>query len=82
MTAKKMEIEIEFVESNNKVKVGDVVTNHSTTLSVKKITYYVSFFDIPGCVYYGPRLTKTGAPYKSGEHATIYQHNLKKQRDN
>lgn len=69
---------IAYCKENNKVNIGDVVTNrHGESIIVDKITYTMGWKqNNPECVYHGIELTKKLAPKKSGARGTIYQSNL------
>jgi len=65
-----------YAYANNTVKVGDIISDHLTTIRVDGMGVYVG----PGSVgmrYLGPELTKAGTPRKDGRKACIYQSNIK-----
>lgn len=63
-----------FAIINNKVKVGNTVTDHIGSVIVEKIGIYND--EVPGCFYTGVMLTTKGVVFKSGERRTVYQSNL------
>ena len=65
---------MEYAMSHNKVKVGDIITDHMGSICVEKISY--RSHGIPRCIYHGCCYTKKGNPYKSGEKRWVYQTNL------
>jgi len=67
---------IEYAESNNPVKIGDVVTDRCQRIKVETIKAPLSVIE-PHCVYSGPLLTKAGTPFKSGKRGRMSQYNLK-----
>jgi len=71
---KKRAVSREYAMSNNPVKVGDVVSDHSQKIRVERIGVYHS--DVPMCLYKGQLLTKAGKPFKNGNSGTVYQRNM------
>lgn len=68
----------EFCFSNNPYGIGDkVMDKWGGVLVLDKMGISMRYSGIPECVYYGPRLTKKGEPYKSGERLSILQSSLK-----
>lgn len=73
---KKKNTATEYAFSNNKVKIGDIITDHISKMEVTSIGLYYSEDD-PQCFYRGIHLKKDGTPAKRQEHTIIYQTNLK-----
>lgn len=68
----------QYAYANNTVKEGDVISDHTNTIKIDKIQWGIPFGkNIPECVFSGPCLTKKGEPYKNGDRAQIWQHNIK-----
>jgi hypothetical protein len=67
----------EYALANNTVKVGDVISDHKSTILVDNIIITASVSSKPMCVYDGIKLKKDGTPVKSGERDTVYQSNLR-----
>ncbi len=64
-----------FEHSN--VKVDDIVTDHIGSIKVEKIMWgFLSFDNIPACVYGGTVLKKDKTPTKRYEYRKAYQINL------
>jgi hypothetical protein len=63
----------EYAFSNNEVCIGDVVVDGEITIRVEKFGFYKKFGGESAMRYFGPRLKKDGAPYKSNEHFWVYQ---------
>jgi hypothetical protein len=66
-----------FAESNNNVKVGDIVKDHMGSICVERIDLYRS--KVPCLIYYGTCCTKKGVPYKRIRKRGVYQTNLIKE---
>lgn len=66
----------EFVETNAKYKVGDMVSDGIDTIRVEKIHYSTFRRDI-SIFYYGPLLTKTGTPRKDGTKRAVFETAIK-----
>jgi hypothetical protein len=65
--------------SNNTIKVGDVITDHSGSIKVEKIQVAFGYAcDLPSCVYTGIELNKDGTPNKKGKKRSVWQSNLVK----
>lgn len=65
-----------YAYANNPVFIGDIVTDHVTTIKVQKIGIYRSLY--PSCFYIGVELKKDLTPKKRQENTTIYQCNIVK----
>lgn len=73
-------LNIEFSNSNNPNKIGDVIEDHHCRIRIERIDCYVSYIsDYPDSSYTGPLLKKNNKPFKNGEHETIYQSRIKRQ---
>lgn len=66
----------EFVESNAKYKIGDIVGDNSDTIRVEAISYSSFHGDI-SIYYYGPLLTKKGEPRKDGTKRAVFESAIK-----
>lgn len=66
----------EFVESNAKYKIGDIVGDDSDIIRVEQIAYSIYHGDI-SIYYYGPLLTKKGEPRKDGAKRAVYESVIK-----
>ena len=67
----------EYALSNNPVKIGDIIRDHSCMIKVEAMRYTrYSSFGFPECVYSGPRLKKNKKPFVSGETEVVYQSNI------
>lgn len=75
--AKMKEARIKYATDKNKIKIGDIVSDHSATIKVDDIIVLHERFP-PPCVYRGRRIKKDGTPYKSGERHDVYEYNIKK----
>lgn len=64
-----------YALSNNKVKEGDIVTDHIGSVKVERISVYLQL-KVPQCVYRGVEYTKAGHSFKSGAKRDVYQQNL------
>lgn len=65
-----------YIQSNNPHGKGDIVSDHSNTIIIEKIMYYIG--NNPCAVYYGTVLKKDGTHIKDGKKAKVYQSNLVK----
>lgn len=66
-----------FAYANNPYKIGDIVSDHHTTIEIKKIGIYISYGE-SSCVYTGIQLNKDGKPSKKQDTTTVYQMNIDK----
>ena len=66
----------EFVESNAKYKIGDIVGDNSDTIRVETISYSIFHGDI-SIFYYGPLLTQKGEPRKDGAKRAVFESVIK-----
>lgn len=66
----------EYVKSNAKYKIGDIVCDSTDTIRVEIVTFSLLGGDIS--IYYrGPLLTKKGNPRKDGTKRAIFEDNIK-----
>lgn len=70
------QLQFDFALSNNKVKVGDIVTDHKGSILVTKI-YVDLTFGFPCMKYYGRVLEKDETPTEKEMFRSIHQSNLK-----
>ena len=62
----------EYVISNAKYKIGDILGDHSDFIRVESIAYSICRGDV--LIYYsGPVLTKKGEPRKDGTKRTVFE---------
>jgi len=66
----------EYVRTNAKYKIGDIVGDSADTIRVESIKFTGSRGDI-SIYYYGPALTKKGEPRKDGAKRAVYECNIK-----
>ena len=66
----------EYALANNKVNIGDTVTDHQYTICVDKILHHVPFIGAPECIYQGYRVKKSGERFKSEAYESVYQCNV------
>jgi len=68
----------EYAYSNNLVKIGDIIKDHSTIIEVDKIQMS-RFLDheVPVLEYYGKKIKKDGKFFKDNSREGIHQSNLK-----
>lgn len=75
--SQKLELAIKYANANNPHKVGDTVTDHSSTVLIDKIKVSRGIFGGPPyCVYYGLELTKKLVPRKDKRRIAVHQINL------
>lgn len=67
----------EYALSNNKVKIGDIITDHIGSIIVKKIFIEHALLTGPSCFYEGIELLKTGLPNKKNKLRAVWQSNIK-----
>lgn len=68
-----------YAFSNNKVGIGDIISDHIHKIRVDKIKFTIGgncISTLPECVYYGPRLKKNDDPFVNGDRETIWQSNI------
>ena len=73
-----MELCRAYAYAHNDVQIGDMISDHKSTIRVERIGMCVGFGGIPEMRYCGPEYTKSGAPRKDGRFDWIYQSNIKK----
>lgn len=66
----------EFVLSNAKYKIGDIVGDAYDIIRVESISYSIYSGDVV-IRYFGPLLTKKGEPQKDGAKRTVFESNIK-----
>ena len=74
----KNELYLKYAESNRTNNVGDVITDGSSTIEIKKhVVRFTGLSRYPDIVYSGIKLKKDLTPYKNGDWDTIWQSNIK-----
>lgn len=63
----------EYVRTNAKYKIGDVVSDSTDTIRVEKIAFNINGPGEVSIYYWGPALTKTGEPYKDGRKRAVFE---------
>ena len=82
--AERNNLQREFAFTNNSVKAGDIVTDHTSTIRVEQIKWCKTVwgasgaYKYPSCVYCGQKLTKEGKPFKNNKTDKVYQCNVEK----
>lgn len=71
------ELNIKYAQSNNPYKVGDIVTDHISSIKIQKFGTHVNYGYNPQFTCIGIELKKDGTPTKKGEIRTVYQSNIK-----
>lgn len=75
-----MVLDREYALSNNSIKLGDVVEQSDINLKIIvdkiNVSYPSTITGMPGCIYSGRQLTKTGHCYKTGKVAKIWQNRV------
>ena len=66
-----------YASSNNIVKIGDVVTDHATTILVERIILAYDYSGIPTVKLRGFRLKKNGKPTKQKIHDEVFMPNVR-----
>lgn len=73
----KKQIAKEYAFSNNPYKVGDKITDHISSIRITSISFYShGWYEIPGCIYTGDNLLKTGAINKREPIRKVHQSNI------
>ena len=67
----------EYVRTNAKHKIGDVVSDNSDTIRVETIEFSVSGKNDVSIFYYGTMLTKKGEPRKDGQKCAVWEERIK-----
>lgn len=77
--AAKKKLAHDYAVYNNEVTKGQFVEDHIGTIKVESISFCMGTIgnDFPQCIYSGPKVTKSGSPFKSGKHAEVCQENIK-----
>lgn len=73
---RELELYKAYAYANNTVNVGDIISDHLTTIRVEGMGVYIGFGSVE-MRYLGPELTKAGGPRKDGRKACVYQSNVK-----
>lgn len=69
---------IKYALANNPYKIGDIISDHNTTIRIShKPKIRVDIYGIPSCVYKGVQLNKDGSPSKRQKETIIFQTNIK-----
>lgn len=66
----------EYVRTNAKYKIGDIVGDSVCTIRVESIRFSWSYNNI-SIYYYGTSLTKKGEPRKDGAKGVVFECNIK-----
>ena len=66
----------EYVRTNAKHKIGDIIGDSTDIIRVESISFNVFHGDI-SIYYYGPLLTKKGEPRKNGAKRAVSEANIK-----
>ena len=66
----------EYVKTNAKHKIGDIVGDATDIIRVESISFSEYHGDI-SIYYYGPLLTKKGEPRKDGAKRAVFESNIK-----
>lgn len=75
---KRKELALQYAEENNKVKVGDYITDHRFTIRVTGYRVYCEYTTkLPSLIYTGIKCKKNGEPMKNPSEEDVYQINLK-----
>jgi len=70
---------VEFAESNNMYKIGDVVKDHQGYSKIKSMSVGFSFnSEIPEMIYDCKACKVNGVPYKRDTERVVYQSNIEK----
>lgn len=72
---KRIELVKKFAYSNNKVKQGDIVTDHIGSIKVERVRVHQGL-NIICCIYDGVMLKKDLTPVKKLTKRSVYQSNL------
>jgi len=75
--AKCLALDIEYAGANNPYKIGDIIEDHISIISIEKVHYRSSGLNgVPACFYTGPELKKDLMPKKKSKIGTIFQENV------
>jgi len=75
---KKKKIHIDYANSNNIYKKGDIIQDHYQIIIIEEITYSMATFDECICNYKGEALTKKLVPFKNSKIEMMYGGNVKR----
>ena len=69
---------IAYCDANNPYDIGDIISDHLSTIKIDKIKYTRGMLRLdPECIYYGEKLRKSDMkPFKNGDRECIYQSNI------
>jgi len=62
-----------YALANNKVEIGDVISDHQRSIKVGGVSMGQPMEGLPCCVYYGPELKKDKTPKKGGLIGQVWQ---------
>ena len=68
---------LEYVRTNAKHKIGDVVSDSSQTIRVERIEFTVYGRNDVSIYYYGTMLTQKGEPRKDGQKCAVWEDRIK-----
>jgi len=74
----KMKIAEAYAFSNNEHGVGDMIEDHIGRIKIETVRLGLDHRGEPCCVYYGPKYTKKGTPFKDGSGREVWQTNINK----
>jgi len=66
-------LHIEYANSNNPYKRGDILEDHYQIILVDEIKYSIGVSGLCKCIYRGVKLKKNLKPFKSEEKSSMYQ---------
>ena len=67
----------EFADSNNKIKIGDIIeAPNNIKIKVESMEYGQIFYFYPQFTYSGIRLTKSNKPYSKRDTHRLWQQNI------
>ena len=67
----------QYVKENAKYKIGDIVTDGRDTIRIATISFHLIGTCSPSIFYYGPKLTKSGEPFKDGSLSAVFESQIK-----
>lgn len=77
MLVKKRQLNKLYVKSNNKYRIGDIVTDHLGSILVQELLYSFPLDSkVPCALYKGQILNKDGSIKKNASQRTVWQTNL------
>lgn len=66
-----------YVKANNPYKIGDIVSDHCTTIKIESMGFDWGYYN-PCATYFGVEINKDGKPNKRGNKSRVYQSNIDK----